>query len=464
MFGGVILQYLQEINAFLWGIPLLLLIIGLGIYLTIRTRCVQLRLLPRAIRRFFSLDKDTSDRHKASQRQALFTALAATVGTGNLAGVAGAISIGGPGSVFWMWVCGVIGMVTKYAEATLAVRFQHVNEQGETVGGTMYMIQNGMPKFTHWLAYVYCFFGVVAAFGVGNATQINAAIGSINSALQTFGIENSVWLNLLLGTIFAGLIFSSFWSGAGKVGKIAERLVPFASVIYLILGILVLLINHVNIPVAFTCIIQGAFHPRAVTGGMVGSMFAALRVGASRGVFTNEAGMGTAAIAHGSATVEYPAQQGLMGIVEVFIDTIVICTMTALVILCSGVQIPYGSDPGISLTSAAFSGVLGRWVSTVLAVMVCCFAIATVIGWGLYGGRCAQFLFGNGCWRKFVIIQTITVIVSAVLETGTVWVLAEIVNGLMAVPNLITLLWLSPELIRLTKSYCTKGKKSRHLL
>ena len=241
-------------------------------------------------------------------------------------------------------------------------------------------------------------------------------------------------------------------------------MVPFASVIYLILGILVLLINHVNIPVAFTCILHGAFHPRAVSGGMVGSMFAALRVGASRGVFTNEAGMGTAAIAHGSAMVEYPAQQGLMGIVEVFIDTIVICTMTALVILCSGVQIPYGSDPGISLTSAAFSGVLGRWVSTVLAVMVCCFAIATVIGWGLYGGRCAQFLFGNGCWRKFVIIQTITVIVSAVLETGTVWVLAEIVNGLMAVPNLITLLWLSPELIRLTKSYCTKGKKSRHLL
>lgn len=450
-------KILEYINGFVWGVPALVLILGVGVYLSIRTGFAQLTLFPRAIKMFISkFTAPPCDTKGVSGYQALCTALAATVGTGNLAGVAGAIAIGGPGSIFWMWICAFFGMVTKFAEAALAVRYRQKNANGEWVGGPMYMIQHGLGRKWTWLGTVYCFFAVVAVFGVGNATQINAVIGGVNSVLLSVGLQTSQVINIVIGAGLAVLIAVMLSGGAKRIGSIAEKLVPFASVVYLLLGAGVLLVKASAVPAAFGAILQGAFSPRAVTGGMLGSAFQALRVGASRGVFTNEAGMGTASIAHAAAQVDHPVEQGLMGIVEVFLDTIVICTMTALVILCSGIGIPYGSDEGVALTANAFSAVYGNWVNIPIALALCCFAIATVMGWGLYGARCAQYLFGETVWRPFVIIQAVTVVLGAILKTQTVWMLSETVNGLMAIPNLIALAWLSPELARLTKEYRLK--------
>lgn len=445
--------YLEMVNGVVWGLPTLVLILGVGIYISVRTGFAQFRLFPKAFKGFCrQLSRKRND-GGVSSYQALCTALAATVGTGNLAGVAGAIAIGGPGAIFWMWVCGFLGMATKFAEAVLAIRYRVKNKDGEFVGGPMYMIQNGLGNKAHWLASVYCFFGVVASFGVGNATQINTVINGINSALTAAGGNATRFGNIAMGIGLAILITIMLLGGAKKIGAAAECLVPFASIAYLLLGAFVLFVRANAIPGAFRAIFHGAFSPRSVTGGMLGSAFVALRIGASRGVFTNEAGMGTASIAHASARVKHPVEQGLMGIMEVFLDTIVICTVTALVILCSGVEISYGTDTGIQLTSEAFSTVCGQWVCIPIALALCCFAIATILGWGLYGIRCAQYLFGENAWRCFALAQGIVVIVGAVLSTQTVWVLAECVNGLMAIPNLLALAWLSPELIRLTKEY-----------
>lgn len=448
------IQLLETLNRFVWGVPALVMILWIGIALTIRTRFAQFSLFPKAIRSFFAQFKkrDVSQK-EISPYQALCTALAATVGTGNLAGVAGAIAIGGPGAVFWMWICALLGMVTKFSEAVLSVRYRQKNPSGETVGGPMYMIQNGLGNEWKWLAGIYCFFGVVASFGVGNATQINAVVSGINSAITAFGGEETFICNLFMGILLAVCILFILIGGAKRIGTIAEKLVPFAAAIYLLMGFVVLIGRIQQIPSAFALIIQGAFSSRAVTGGVIGSAFTALRIGASRGVFTNEAGMGTAAIAHGSAQVIHPVEQGLMGIMEVFWDTIVICTMTALVILCSGVPIPYGTDPGVDLTIQAFSAIFGDWVCVLIALFLCLFAIATVLGWGLYGARCAQFLFGDSAWKWFVYIQAGTVIFGAVMGTSTVWMLSEIVNGLMAIPNLAALALLTPELIRLINDY-----------
>jgi len=296
-------------------------------------------------------------------------------------------------------------------------------------------------------------FGVLASFGVGNAAQINTVTAGIHSVLFRFGQEPTRRGDLLLGLILALLVSASLLGGAKRIGNLAEKLIPVVSAGYLILCTAVLIVRFREIPGAFAAIFRGAFSPRAVTGGMLGSAFQALRVGCSRGVFTNEAGMGTAAIAHGGANVHHPAEQGMMGIMEVFLDTVVICTLTALVILISGVPIPYGTDAGAALTEAAFSKVLGNWTAFFLAAALCCFAFATVLGWGLYGARCAQFLFGSNIWKKFAVLQSVCVVLGAVLNTGTVWVLSETVNGLMAIPNLIALAVLSPELSRLTKEY-----------
>ena len=449
---------LEWVNSLVWGAPALIAILAVGLWLTLRTGFVQLRLLPEALRRFFhQLRGGEGADGTVSPFQAVCTALAATVGTGNLAGVAGAMAIGGPGAIFWMWVCAFLGMATKFAEASLAVRYRHRDDGGEYVGGPMYMIRKGMGKGWHWLAWIYSFFGIIAAFGVGNATQVNTVISGVNEALSAFGFRQTLEADLLMGIGLAVLIVSMLLGGMKRIGAVAERLVPFAAAAYLLLGAAVLLMKADQLPEAFQSIFLGAVSPRAVTGGMVGSAFSALRIGVSRGVFTNEAGMGTASIAHAAAQVEHPAQQGMMGIVEVFLDTVVICTVTALVILVSGVPIPYGHDTGMALTSQAFSYVLGSWVNVFLAAALCCFAIATVLGWGLYGIRCAQYLLGHKAWRPFVLLQAGAVIAGAVLNTGTVWLLSEIVNGLMAVPNLIALAALSGEAAQIAKDYKRTG-------
>ena len=449
-------QILEALYAVVWGAPALLLILGVGLYLSFRTGFVQLRLFKCACTDFFRrLRPGEKNSDGISPFQALCTALAATVGTGNIAGVAGAIAIGGPGSVFWMWICGLLGMVVKLAEATLSVRYR-VCEDGEFLGGPMYMIRNGLKKPWLWLGTVYSFFGVIAALGVGNATQINAVLTGINDCILSFGGIPSRRLDVLLGCGMAVLVLLLLLGGARRIGKITEALVPFAAVAYLLLGMLVLLLRAEAIPSAFGAIFRGAFSPNAVTGGVIGSFAITLRVGVSRGVFTNEAGMGTAGIAHAGAQVQHPVEQGLMGIMEVFLDTIVICTMTALVILCSGVCIPYGFAAGAELTMESFSAVLGNWVRVFITLSLCLFAFATVLGWGLYGARCAQYLFGKKVWKLFALLQGVTVLLGVFLNTGTVWLLAEIINGLMSIPSLIALIVLSPELSRLIVDFQRK--------
>lgn len=452
---------LENINSFVWGAPALLLILAVGIYFTVRSGFSQISLFGCAIKQFVS--QFTHKRNGESPYRALCTALAATVGTGNIIGVAGAIVIGGPGSIFWMWVCGILGMVLKFAEATLAVQYRSKNRKGEWVAGPMYMIQSGLKNRWHWLAGVYCLFGVITSFGVGNAAQVNAVVKTLVPFLSETGIP-SIQTSYLIGICLAILCCAVLFGGAKRIGQITEFLVPIAAVGYVLLCFLVLLLSWKRIPSAITAIFIGAVSPKAATGGMLGSAFLALKTGASRGTFTNEAGMGTASIAHGAAEVDHPIQQGLMGILEVFIDTIVICTMTAIVILCSGVKIPYGLSEGTTLTVNAFQYSLGSWVRIPLAIAVCLFAIATILGWSLYGIRCAQYLFGEGSWRIYVFAQIVIVAISALIDTTAVWLFSEALNGLMLIPNLVALLLLSPMFIKLLEEFkCSRKNSSENL-
>ena len=438
--------YIQDV---ILGLPAAALILGVGLFLTLRLGFPQLGLFPRAVglffRRMFAGKRDGG----VSSFQALCTALAATVGTGNLVGVAGAICLGGPGAIFWMWVCAFFGMATKYAEAALAVRYRVKTPDGYA-GGPMYTMTYGLGQRFRPLAKAYCVFGILAAFGVGNTAQVNAVVTGVNAAVSRFGGQPSRMGNLLMGLTLAVLAGFLLFGGAKRIGAAAETLVPLAAGAYLLLCVGVLLVFRRRIPTALGQILTGAFCPRAVTGGMLGSAFRALCVGCRRGVFTNEAGMGTASIAHACAEAE-PAEQGLMGMMEVFLDTIVICTLTALVILVSGVPVPYGVDTGAELTTRAFSQVYGAGASVFLAAALILFAVATILGWGLYGARCAQFLFGG--WKGFAAAQIAMVVLGAVLDTETVWQLSELANGLMALPNLICLAALTTELRRITKEY-----------
>ena len=434
---------LQSINSFIWGIPVLTMILMTGIHLSVRTGFAQIGLLKVAVKHFSkNFHNANHDRNTVSGYRALCTALAATVGTGNIAGVAGAIAIGGPGVIFWMWISAILGMITKFAEVTLALYYREC-KRGEYVGGPMYVIQNGLSSKYHILAYIYCFFGVVAALGIGNAVQVNAVVDGVRNILYSNGTEFPIFHRLFLGMIICLMVIPIFRKGAYGIGSIAEKMVPIASAIYIFMSLLVLILQFKEIPTAINAIIQGAFSPGAVTGGMIGSVLLTLRTGVARGVFTNEAGMGTASIAHAASDANHPAEQGLMGIMEVFLDTIVICTMTALVILCSGISIPYGSDPGIALSLDAFAAVLGDWSKILLTFLTCIFAFATILGWGLYGTRCFQYIFGVQTWNSFIYAQSAAVILGVLLDTSCVWTLAEIANGLMAIPNLFVVTALS---------------------
>lgn len=447
-------KILSVLNSLVWGAPALVLILGVGIYMSLGTGFPQIVLLPRALRVFLSRLLPGKREEGTSSFRALCTALAATVGTGNLVGVAGAICLGGPGAVLWMWVCGFFGMALKYAEAVLAVRYRVKTGEGY-LGGPMYIISSALGKGWRPLALCYSAFGLLASFGVGSAAQVNAVAASIGSLV---GQEHS----LLIGLVLAALTAAVLLGGANRIGTLTEVLIPFLALGYMALCVGVLGARAERIPAAFSAIVTGAFCPRAVTGGMLGSAFGAMRVGCSRGVFTNEAGMGTAAIAHGSAEVNHPAEQGLMGIVEVFLDTIVICTLTALTILVSGVPIPYGTDGGGELTTQAFSVLYGKGAGVIIALSLSCFAFATILGWGLYGGRCAQFLFGEGAWKKYTWAQIAVVVLSSVMEGEAVWQLSELFNGLMAIPNLLILAVLGNQVRFLTKDYKNRmGKPLR---
>ncbi|MDO5400833.1 MAG: amino acid carrier protein [Eubacteriales bacterium] len=443
-------KLLSELHSLVWGVPALVLILGVGLWLTAGLGLVQLRLFPRAMRRFLAQLRPARGGEGVTGFQALCTALAATVGTGNLVGVAGALCLGGPGAIFWMWLCGILGMATKFAEATLALRYRVRTPEG-FAGGPMYTIARGLGRKWLPLAKAYCVFGIIAAFGVGNATQVSAVASGVGGVLSAFGAAPGRGFYLALGVVLAAFLGNLLRGGAGAIGSAAEKLVPFAAAGYILLCLYALWAGRAALPAALAAIFRGAFDPRAVTGGMLGSAVEALRIGCSRGVFTNEAGMGTASIAHAAASVDRPAQQGLLGMVEVFLDTIVICTLTALVILVSGVPIPYGRDVGGQLTTAAFARFYGAGAPVLLTAFLVCFAVATVLGWGLYGSACARFLLGSAWAGAFVWVQMGVVVVSCVADTASVWQLSETVNGLMAIPNLISLALLLPELRRLTK-------------
>ena len=376
------------VNNFIWGVPAMVCIIGVGLYLSIRTGFLQIRKFPYAIRttigRMFR-KKDASD-GAITPFQAVCTALAATVGTGNIAGVAGALAIGGPGAVFWMWVSALLGMCTKFSEVTLAVQFRETNADGELVGGPMYYIKNGLPKCWHWLAYLFAAFGVLTVFGTGNATQVNTITTAINSALTNYDLlkpDQISTSNLIIGIVITIMIAMILLGGIKRIGQVTEKLVPFMALLYIVLALGVILLNLHVVPSVFASIIEGAFHPSAVTGGVVGSLFLSMKKGVSRGIFSNEAGLGTGSIAHACADTRKPVKQGMFGIFEVFTDTILICTLTALVILCSQVSIPYGQAAGAELTIQGFTATYGNWVSIFTAVAMCCFAFSTILGWGL---------------------------------------------------------------------------------
>ena len=467
----MITTWIQAVYQFLWGdlfrIPLpggssfgvsllIILLIPTGIYFTIRTRFLPVRLFGDMVRALTGKKKEDGS---LSTFQTLIVSTATRVGMGNLVGVVAAVSAGGAGAVFWMWVSALLGMCTKFAEVTLAVHFRETNAQGDLVGGPMYYIKNGLDKKWHFLAYLFAAFGVLAVFGTGNATQVNTITTAIDSALSSFNVlpADAVKLvNLIIGVALAIIIALILIGGIKRIGNVTSKLVPFMAIMYIVLALGVIIFHIKSVPAVFASIIEGAFNPASVTGGVVGSFFMSMKKGVSRGIFSNEAGLGTGSIAHACADTKKPVKQGFFGIFEVFVDTIIICTMTALVILCSGVPVNYGEAAGAGLTIGGFTAVYGNWVSIFTAVAMCCFAFSTIIGWGLYGTRCIEFLLGSRSNMPFMVLYSLTAIVGATMNLGLMWSIAETFNGLMVIPNLIAVFLLSGVVVKMTKEYFAK--------
>ena len=449
----------KAVNDFIWGVPAMVCIIGVGLLLSFRTRFLQIRKFPYAMRttagRMFR-KKDASD-GSMTPFQAVCTALAGTVGTGNIAGVAGAIAIGGPGAVFWMWCSALLGMCTKFAEVTLAVHFRERSDTGEWVGGPMYYIKNGLGRRWQFLAVLYALFGVLTVFGTGNATQVNTIVAAVDTALLEYGLVGNgllPTLNLIVGILVAVLVALVLLGGIKRIGSVSEKLVPFMALFYIVLSVGVVVLNFSRLPYVLESIVAGAFNPAAFTGGTIGSLFVSMQKGVSRGIFSNEAGLGTGSIAHACADTKKPVKQGMFGIFEVFADTIVICTLTALVILCSGTQVSYGAAAGAELTISGFTTTYGGWASIFTAVALCCFAFSTIIGWGLYGSRFLVFLCkSNKVARPFFVVYALVAILGATMDLGLLWSIADTFNGLMSIPNLIALLLLSGTVVQLTRAF-----------
>ncbi len=453
------------INGLVWGVPAMVCIIGVGLFLSFRTGFIQFRKFPTAMKntagKIFA--KDQAGHGSMTPFQAVCTALSATVGTGNIAGVAGAIAIGGPGAVFWMWVSALLGMCTKFAEVTLAVHFRERNDHGDYVGGPMYYIKNGLGAKWKWLAILFAAFGTITVFGTGNATQVNTITASINTCLLSFGIISEDNMNIsciIIGVIIMLIVALVLLGGVKRIGRVSEKLVPFMALLYVILGLGVVVLNIERVPEVFGSIIQGAFNPSAVTGGVVGSVFLSMQKGVSRGIFSNEAGLGTGSIAHSTADTDEAIEQGFFGIFEVFVDTIIICTLTATTILCSGTAITYGAAAGAELTIAGFVETYGSWITIFTAVAMCCFAFSTIIGWGLYGARCIEFIFSSKVIKPFMVVYSMVSLLGAVIDLDLVWAISDTCNGLMAIPNLIGVFLLSGTVVKLMKEYFEKKKNT----
>ena len=465
-------EIVSLLNGIAWGPWMLVLLVGTGVYLSIRVGFLQFRKFGYAMRNTLGkiFTKQEAGEGEVTPFQAVATALAATVGTGNIAGVTGAICGGGPGAVFWMWISALFGMVTKYAEVVLAIRYRERNAQGDWVGGPMYYIRNGMGKQWNWLSVVFCVLGALAAFGIGNMTQVNTIASSINTAIDSFGGSTAAYSvellgqnipisSIMTGAVVAMVVGMVLFGGIKRIGAVAERMVPVMAAIY-ILASLVIIGTHVSsIGSVFAMIFKGAFSADAALGGVFGiTIMTTIQKGVGRGVFSNEAGLGSAPMAHAASSETDPVKQGLYGIFEVFMDTIVICTLTALTLLCGAQdKIVWGQSAGAELISASFSSVFGAQIgSSIVAVGISLFALSTILSWSLYGTRCCEFLLGSKAAKVYQTLFVAVILVGATLELELVWNIADTLNGFMAIPNLIALLGLSPVVIKLTKDYFAK--------
>ncbi|CUS41971.1 Sodium/glycine symporter GlyP [hydrothermal vent metagenome] len=446
------LELLNTVNGWAWGPPMLFLIALTGIYLTVGLKAYPILHLGNGFKQLW-LGRHKHGEGEISGFNALMTSLSATIGTGNIAGVATAIALGGPGALFWMWIIALIGMATKYSEAVLAVNFREKNEQGHYVGGPMYYIRNGLgPKFK-WLAVVFAFFGMLAGFGIGNGTQANS-VADVVSHFNFAGAPIPEWFTGVVVAVLVGLVLIG---GIRRISDIAGKLVPFMAISYVLAGIVLLIIFADRIPTALDLIFTHAFAPISAVGGFAGAtVWAALRYGVARGVFSNEAGLGSAPIAHATATTDNPVRQGTIAMLGTFIDTIVICTITGLVIVASGEW--QSGVSGANLTTAAFSAGLPVVGQYVVGIGLAVFAFTTIIGWSFYGEKCTEYLFGPKSIPVFRIVWVLAIPIGATQDLNNAWLLADTLNALMAIPNLIALLLLSPVVFKLTKAFLAKQK------
>ena len=469
-----IAEIVKVLNDIAWGPWMLVLLVGTGVYLSVKVGFIQFRKFGYAMKNTIGklFQKQTAAGGEVTPFQAMTTALAATVGTGNIAGVTGAIAVGGPGAVFWMWISALFGMVTKYAEVVLAVKYRERNEKGDYVGGPMYYIKNGLGKKWNWLAVVFSILACLAAFGIGNMTQVNTIASSFNAAINAFGGNTAATTitlfgqvvpvsSIAVGGVVAVIVALTLFGGIKRIGSVTEKMVPFMAGIYIVCALCVIGTNLGSVGKIFAMIFKGAFSAEAALGGAFGiTIMQTIQKGVGRGVFSNEAGLGSAPMAHAATSEKDPVKQGMYGIFEVFMDTIVICTLTAFTLLCgveSGVSITWGQSAGTELISAAFSTVFGGQIgSLIIAVAISLFALSTILSWSLYGTRCCEFLLGHKATLVYQIVFVSVIIIGATLDLELVWNIADTLNGFMAIPNLIALLGLSGVVIKLTKEHFVK--------
>ena len=442
-------SFISSINALVWGPPMLVMILGVGLFLSIGLKLMPVLKLRAGFQLMWKGRTGAESEGEIPPFQALMTALSATVGTGNIAGVATAVFLGGPGALFWMWLTALVGMATKYSEAVLAVRFREVDERGAYTGGPMYYIRNGLGKKWAWLGVLFAIFAAVAAFGIGNTVQAN----SVADVLETnFNLPH--WVTGLVLMVLVGLVLIG---GIKRIGQVASTLVPSMAIAYILVGLMVLAINAEQIPNAIAIVFTHAFSPVAAEGGFAGAaVWAAVLFGVARGIFSNEAGLGSAPIAHAAAQTKNPINQGMVAMLGTFIDTIIVCSITGLVIISSGAWT--SGETGAALTSLAFETGLPGFGNYVVAISLAIFAFTTIIGWSFYGERCIEFLFGVKAIVPYRVIWILAIPVGATINLGLIWLIADTLNAMMALPNLVALLLLSPVVFKLTREHFEKER------
>jgi len=434
---------LNQLSAWVWGPVMLAFLLGVGIYLMFGLKAFPWRNTARAFVLLWRTQK-TEREGDISPFQALMTSLSATIGTGNIAGVATAIALGGPGAVFWMWMTALFGMATKFAEAVLAVKYRELDEDGRHVGGPMYYIKNGLGERWHWLAVFFALLGSLAAFGIGNMVQANSVADALESLFHVPVWQTGVVLTVLSAAVILG--------GLSRIAEVASKLVPAMAIAYIVGALVVIMFNIEQVPQAVLLIVSSAFTETAAVGGFAGAaVWAAIRFGVARGIFSNEAGLGSAPIAHAAAKTNNPVQQGMIAMLGTFIDTLMICTMTALVIILTGVW--SSGETGAALSTLAFDTGIPGWGGYIVVFGLVVFAFTTILGWSYYGERCAEFLFGVKVIWPYRILWLCAIPVGAMGKLGLIWLIADVMNGLMAIPNLIALCLLSPVIFKMTRDY-----------